>query len=238
MVKNVSKQETSKGDRFDNYFGDEFDDNDDFVSDDKFSNFNNFDGDGDYFGESKKMDSESLKIRIDPQDLLHRFRLQLLNAYEVQIKEKDKSGVVRIVKKVKTRGNVTPTCNKQGVSEIINYLEKYINTHVVLGNLVNEDAFNSAMKEASMDITGYFISKRLDWDMSINNVDGLISSSVNLVHFYITRLLQDRERGHLSEGFKEVTHKNFGENKDKGFFEKVAGFFTGNKNNNNGGGWS
>lgn len=231
-----SKKKRSDTDVMSEVEEDLFDDDLDSVSSGSNKDF----GDDDFgaygsFGDSgKKYDRDSLNLMLNPEKLLHRFRLQLMNAYEVEERVKDDNGIFIMVKKIKFRKNTRPTCNKQGVAEIINYLEKFINNHVVLGNISNEDSFNDLMRSISLDIVGYFISKRRDWEMSLSDIDGLISSSVNVVHLFITRLLFDKQRIHIGEGFKEFTHNNPSNERDKGFFEKVAGFFSGSKKDNRG----
>ena len=47
----------------------------------------------------KNSDYDTFSKRNDPQPLIHRFKLQLLNAYEEEVEEKDETG--KIVKKKK-----------------------------------------------------------------------------------------------------------------------------------------
>ena len=72
-------------------------------------------------------DYDTFSKRNDPKPLLHRLKLQLLNAYEEEVEEKDESGRITRKKKIKRIPNTEPLANKHGIQQIVSYIERSAN---------------------------------------------------------------------------------------------------------------
>lgn len=179
--------------------------------------------------EPRHNDGDTFKQRNDPQPILDRFRLQLMNAYLIKEETKDEiSGEIKTKTKIKRRKNTKPKANKQGIEDIISYLEKIINNHVVMGNLTNIVEYNNRMRIISDDITIHFVANREDWGITIKDVDILIRNAIQLIDLFLTRTLFNKERDSYTEGFKETRHTESKPKEKKGVFESMKNFVWGN----------
>lgn len=179
------------------------DDYNDYIDDSSVSDTRTF--------TPSQQDPNTFRQRNDPKDLLYRFKLQLLNAYEAEEEVTDENtGKVKRVVKVKKRkdgkGKPLPArVNKQGVEDIISYMEKLVNSHTVQGNIDDMNEFRTKMRHISHDVTIHFIAKRRDWGASLTDIDMLMASAVNLIDIFLSRTLFNKEREGYGEGFTEKT---------------------------------
>lgn len=174
-------------------------------------------------------DTDTFKQRNDPAPLLEKYRLQLLKAYKYQETTTDENGNVHKVWKVKIRKGTKPTANKQGVEDIINYVEKIINNHVVQGNIDSLNEYRTKMRFISIDVTTHFIAKRKDWNVSIGDIDILISNTVNLIDLFLTRTLFNEERKLYGVSYKETTNRDIKPVERKSMFQSIGSFLSGNE---------
>ena len=158
----------------------------------------------------------------------------MLNAFEVEETRKTTDGGEVTVKRVKKKKNTTPLCNKQGVEEIISYVEKFINSHTVQGNIDSIAEYNTRMRYISNDIVLHFVSKRKDWGMSLRNCDILISTLINLIDLFLTRPLFNEERKGYGEAYKETTHHETRPIQKIPMWQKAAGFLFPRSSKNKG----
>lgn len=179
------------------------------------------------------LDSSTFRQRNDPQEFLYRFKLKLMNAYEV-IKEEEDPNTGKITKKryIKRKkdgkGSYIPArVNKQGVEDVLSYVETLINGHIVQGNTESMHEFRNKMKNIANDVTCHFIAKRADWDCSIKDCDILISNTVNLFDLFLTRTLFNEERKGYGESYKEETRRDIKPEVKQNVFQKVGGFLQG-----------
>jgi len=176
----------------------------------------------------QSLEGDNFKQRNDPEKLLYRFRLDLLNAYEQTSKVMDEaSGEYKTTTKVKRKHATNPKCNSQGVADIISYMEKFINSHTVQGNIPSESEFKSKMRFISMDLTLHFIANRKNWGISLDDTDILISNATNLIELFLSRTLFNEERKGYGESYKETTTKNITAAEKTNSLQKVANFLTG-----------
>lgn len=175
----------------------------------------------------QRLERDTFKQRNDPEIILHRFKLQLMNAYEEEAKVKDENGVEKVVKTLKFKKNTVPLCSKQGVEEIIGVAEKYINSHTVQGNMENFEQFRNTMRAIAFNIYDAFIEKRRDWQMSIKDCDIISTTLKDMVHLFLTRTLFNEERKGYGESYKETTHHETKAQEKPNFFQKVGGFLIG-----------
>lgn len=181
----------------------------------------------------QQLDSSTFRQRNDPQELLYRYKLKLMNAYEV-IKETEDPNTGKIVKKryIKRKkdgkGNyIQARVNKQGVEDVMSYVETLINGHIVQGHIESMTEFRNKMKFIANDVTCHFIAKRTDWDCSIKDCDILISNTINLFDLFLTRTLFNEERKGYGESYKEETRRDIKPEVKQNVFQKVGGFLQG-----------
>jgi len=176
------------------------------------------------------IDNNTFKQRNDPDKLLERLKLRLMNAY--LIKEiKQVNGVDKEVEVLKFKKSTKPKANKQGIEEIISYMEKFINSHTVQGNINDLTEYRNRMQYISNDITMHFLAKRSDWGVSINDVDELISTTINLIDLFLTRTLFNEERKSYGESYKETTNREVKPEIRPSILQRVGGFLSGQKQN-------
>ena len=174
-------------------------------------------------------DGETFKIRNDPAELLERYKLQLMNAYKEKVITPGKDGQDVITFKIKRKKNTRPKANKQGVEDIISYVEKFINGHTVQGNIESMDEYRNKMRHIANDITCHFMGQRKLWGIDINEIDSVSSNAINLIDIFLTRLLFNEERKGYGEGFKEVTSRDIKPMERPSIFQKVGSFLAGDK---------
>ena len=175
----------------------------------------------------QQMDPGTFKQRNDPKELLFRFKLQLMNCYTVVTTTKDENNKPVKIIKIKRKKNTKPKANKQGIEDIISYVEKFINSHTVQGNTDSFEQFKDKMRFISNDITMHFIANRKDWGITIKDVDTLISNTINLVDLFLTRTLYNEERKSYGESYKETYHKDVKPQRDENVFQKVGNYLVG-----------
>ena len=178
----------------------------------------------------QSLEGDNFKQRNDPEKLLFRFRLDLLNAYEVTIKVLDSdSQEYKTVTKIKRKKNTNPKCNSQGVADIISYMEKFINSHTVQGNIPSAAELKTKMRFIANDLTMHFISNKETWGLSLDDTDILISNAINLIELFLSRTLFNEERKGYGESYKETTTKNITEAQKSNSLQKVANFLAGGR---------
>lgn len=182
-----------------------------------------------YTNSPQSMDINTFKQRNDPAELLMRYRMQLMNAYPIRIDTVDdetgrKSSKMVVRRKKDGKGNPLPMlCNKKGVEEIISYIEKFINNHVVQGNIETQNEYRNRMRYISNDITVHFITKRQDWDIKLTDTDLIISNTINIVDLFLTRTLFNEERRAYGETYKETTNRELKTQEKPNIFQRVGG---------------
>jgi len=198
--------------------------NDDFNMNDDLGDFED-----NFNFTPQNLDSNTFKQRNDPSDLLYRYKLQLMNAFVVEVETEDEDGRKKKTKKVRQRKGTVPKANKEGIEDIISYIETFINSHIVQSNLPSMNDYNDRMMCISQDITKHFIEFADKWGLSISDVDLLIRKTVNLVDLFLTRALFNEERKGYGEAFKETTHKEI-RNEDKpNLLQKFGSMLSGGK---------
>lgn len=196
---------------------------DEDLLDDDFD-FDNNSNESSFDFEPQKMDSTTFKQRNDPQELLERYRLQLMNAYKVKEVIKDDEGKEKEIYKIKLKKNTKPKANKQGVEDIISYVEKFINNHTVQGNINSMEEFRNFMRYVSNDLTTHFMAMRKDWEIPINEIDTVIASAINLIELFLTRTLFNEERKSYGESYKETTNTEIRPKDKLNMIQKIGSF--------------
>ena len=181
----------------------------------------------------QQLDSSTFKQRNDPQELLYRFKLKLMNAYEV-IEEREDPVTGKINKKIHIKrkkdgkgGYLPSRVNKQGVEDVISYVETMINGHIVQGHIESMTEFRTKMRFIANDVTCHFIAKRTDWGATINDTDILISNTINLFDLFLTRTLFNEERKGYGESYKEETKREVKPEVKQNVFQKVGSILQG-----------
>ena len=180
------------------------------------------------FNPQKFDDPSTFKIRNDPQELLERFKLQLLNAYKVQVRERDEvTGKLVTKTKLKQIKGTKPNANKQGVSDIFAYWEKFVNGHLVQANFLDHNDLKATMLTLSNDVTVDFIAMRKTWGISYSYAALLIRNTIHLFYIFLTRGVGNEERKGYGEAYKETTERKLQNEHKPNPFTKVASYIMG-----------
>jgi len=175
-----------------------------------------------------QLDENTFRQRTDPEHLLEVFKLQLMNAYKKRIIKKDKEGnIISEESKIKFKKNTSPTANKKGQEGIIGYLQRFVNNHTVQGHTLTPDEHRIRMRYVSNDLTVHFMTQRENWGVSIDMIDALISTSINIIDIFLTRTLYNKERESYNEGYKETHHKESKPEQKPNVFQRVGGLLGG-----------
>jgi len=204
---------------------------DDFGLQDEF-NSNSYETSLSSYPQSDLQSSGTFKLRTDPTDLLEAYRLQLMNAYKKEVEVKQEDGTTKRIIKIRFKKNTKPRANKQGVEDIISYVQKFINNHTVQGNIKDMNEFRNFMREASNSITMHFHTKRAEWGILKSDIDTIICNAIDLVHLFLTRALENEERKLYGETYKENTSREIRPENKPNLLQKLGGFLTGGRRKN------
>jgi hypothetical protein len=172
---------------------------------------------------------EIFRLRNDPSPVLEKFKLRLMKCYKVEVQVKDKNGYTKTETRIKRIKNVTTNINKQGIEDIISYIEAIVNNHIVQSNIVSTEEHNKLMLFLSDDIVKHFIANRKDWNVSINYIDILITEVINLFDLLLRRTLFDKERDGYNKGHTTTVSKNIAPEKKENLLQKVGNNLLGFK---------
>lgn len=172
-------------------------------------------------------DGSTFKTRNDPAELLERFKLQLLNAYKVVIREKDETGKTITKIKLKRIKGTEPIANKQGVSDIFAYWEKFLNGHLVQTNFESMEDLNHIFHPIADTIVKDFLAMRKEWGVSHPQIDLLISNTKYVFYIFLRRGLRNEERRGYGEVYKETTERKTGYQEKENVFQKVGSYMLG-----------
>ena len=199
---------------------------DDFGLQDEF-NSNSYENSISSYPQADLNTSGTFKLRTDPSELLESYRLQLMNAYKVEKEVKQEDGTTKKIIKIKFKKNTRPRANKQGVEDIISYVQKFINNHSVQGNIPDMNEFRNFLRSVSNNLTMHFHTKREEWGILKSDIDSIISNAIDLVHMFLTRPLDNEERKLYGETYKESTSREIRPEQRQNLFQKLGGFLTG-----------
>lgn len=194
--------------------------------------FNSYESQLSSYPQPGLQDGNTFKLRTDPSKLLEDYRLQLMNAYRKEEELKQRDGSTKKVIRIKFKKNTKPRANKQGVEDIISYVQKYVNNHTVQGNIFDMIDFRNYMREVANSITMHFHTKREEWGISIKDIDMIINNAIDLIHLFVTRTLGNEERKLYGETYKENTSREFRPEIKPNIFQKIGGFLAGGGKSN------
>lgn len=176
---------------------------DDFFDSENDSSFDNFKDSSIVNDDWKNQDMgfDTFRLRNDPTALIKEIKYYLMQVEE----SKDSDNRVIIVRKKNPFNNkfVEPIVNQQGVEEICMLLRTIINNHSVMGNTLDDVQHLNRMYYVSSDLLVFFWSKRKKWDLSIDNVNPLIQFLSAQIDMFLSRTINDLERGHYDGNYTE-----------------------------------
>ena len=152
-----------------------------------------------------------------------------MNAYSYEEEYTDDNGEKQTRTRIKYKKNTKPKANKQGIEDIISYLEKFVNGHTVQGNIETLNDFNNKLTFISNDLTMHFMTKRDDWGIELNDIDTVISNAINLIDLFLTRTINNEERKAYGEQFTENTERKISPKEQPSMIQKVGSFLAGGK---------
>lgn len=152
------------------------------------------------------MNYETFNLRNNPERLLDDLQLLLLRAHRKAEKDKD-TGMPTGEYKIQRIPGTTPIVNKQGVKDILTFVQMHVNNHTVQAYIPEYSGLNVVMRFISDEMTLNFWSKRHKWDLAVDDVNPLIQRLSNLIFLFLSRTVGDKERMHYSESYKEETRR-------------------------------
>lgn len=174
---------------------------------------NSFSDDSDSFESSfetkpQNLDYDVFRLRTDPTILLDELRMEILR----QTKKYHKQGLLRDhlgkFDLVQIKGT-EPLANEKGVEEILMFVRKLLNNHVVQGFTVDHVHHRSKMRYIADFTTRTFWTKRKEWGIRLNDTNYLIGGVTGMIDLFLTRTIGNKERESYSEQFKENTTREF-----------------------------
>lgn len=166
--------------------------------------------------------------RNDPKPIIDRLKLRLMNAYEEEIEVIDeKTGKAHKKIKLHFIPKTKPLANKQGIQQILSYVENYVNNHCVQAHIIDKVDYNAKMNAYADDITLHFIANREKWGIFIGDCDILISTTIGQLELFLSRALYNKEREGYTDGYKEVVDRKIQPMQKPSMVQRAGSFLTG-----------
>ena len=94
-----------------------------------------------------------------------------------------------------------PKANKEGVQAIITFIQSFVNSQSVQGNLDEERCYG-IIADARMDLTKMILISRKEWQIDAKEMDSIIQFVMNTVKTFLTRTIDNLERDSYTSTFK------------------------------------
>ena len=166
---------------------------------------------------SSRADASALKVRLDTDYVLERVRICLSG--EISSVVYDDKGKPYIQSRIIAK----KMCNNDGMQWLQNYVENIINSQTVQGNFTLEQ-YENYIAEVHDGLILNVMNNLNNWEISEDDYENIIDTIMNLVQPFISRLIDNKERGSYAEtmAIKEsnVIQQDIGK---KGLFSKLGG---------------
>lgn len=146
-------------------------------------------------------------LRNNPEPLIVDFYLYLTN--QVKNADPDKA----LTKPFISVGKAL--MNKQGVRDLVNLMQIYVNGHTVQTNL-NAESLNRMMRHTADDIATFMVNSIDDWECEERYIRSIQNELLSKIELFLRRGLDDKEREHYSqEQTHDYSHVSGGDKKKK-----------------------
>ena len=140
--------------------------------------------------------NDIVRLRLDLRDLLKQVELHLANK-EIVVEE----GGGVIVEKEVSRG--APLMNARGIRTLMGQLTMILGPHTVQGNL-ERDQFENILEETSIFIARNIVVERVNWEINVDDLAGIIDYITMAVYIFLTRTIDDGERKSYANTMRSV----------------------------------
>lgn len=87
-----------------------------------------------------------------------------------------------------------PKMNDEGVQSIMTWLTPLFSPSTVQGNFPTTDELNNYLSLLELTLNDYVWKNRINWDIKIEEVDGIIDMIINVSEPFFSRLVGNKER--------------------------------------------
>ena len=137
-----------------------------------------------------------IQLRLDTEPLIEKTELYLSALKKIQFYN---TTTQTVEEKLTLVGK--PKANKEGIQAIITFLQSFINSQSVQGNL-DEPRLYGIIADARMDMTKMILISRKDWDIDPKEMDAIIQFNMNMIKLFLTRTKDNLERDSYTTTFK------------------------------------
>jgi len=161
-----------------------------------------------------------IKIRLDTDKLMGQIEA-FLRGYRVVAKPDSNSPQGYSYENEKFS---EPKATDQGISSILNWLTAKINSQTVQGNYpVDKTGYSWSyikdIKDLRIDFSKYILINRIDWEISVKEVEGVIDFVMHITKPFLSRLIGNLERTSYIDTLQARESVVHGEpDKKRGFF--------------------
>lgn len=153
----------------------------------------------------------ALSLRLDTRPILEDIE-QFLSGRK-KITRTNAEGNVEEVTMVRSR----PKANEEGIHGILSYLESVFNSAVVMGNF-DEFRYEQFIMEVHQSIATILMINKRFWNVTSGDYPLIISTVMNIVQPFISRLLHNKERESLMRTVQINESNTINERQKSGWF--------------------
>jgi len=162
-------------------------------------------------------DFSVLKIRLDTSTLIKEIDMYLRGTQE-RVEMVDGEPRFQQVKISK------PKANETGIHSIMAWLRSTLNSQVVQGNFENFDRLDNYLYNYRMDLAEFLMNNRHNWDIDLQDFEGLIDMILIQMRPFMSRLVGDGERKSYASTIHHKESSSSVRDRPKGMRLRVPGF--------------
>lgn len=152
--------------------------------------------------------NETLKVRLDTFSITEQIKIFLKGVNIVPYKNEE--GFI----KYKEEQAGKPKCNTEGVQTLMNWITATLNPQVVQGNFPIDarsgvcKAYDDYIEEYNIELASLVITNVYNWDMSDDDIEGVINFIMFLIIPFMSRLIGNEERNSYNQTMRSVETSN------------------------------
>lgn len=158
-------------------------------------------------------DAGILALRLETERLVNRFRVYLTGKI-IETTYDEETGEPRSTELTIAE----PKANAQGVHFLLNFFESIVNPQTVQGNLINEERYDSIVKEIHLGLIQDIVNNMYLWDINEDEVEPLINNVINTIALFLTRPIENKERESYNQ---TIRHQETNSISNRGGFPNI-----------------
>jgi hypothetical protein len=163
----------------------------------------------------------AVQMRLDTKELLEKIEIFLRGGHITYFYADNADGERELCSEFVESGK--KMCNSFGVQTLVNWICGVLNPHVVQGNFwidpktgISRD-YDNYIKEFNIDLISLIVIKRVEWDVSISDVEGISDFIMSMVIPFMTRLIDNKERESYGTTIRTVENTSVSKGKSNPF---------------------